>query len=369
MKILCVTDQFENSNHSSVEGIFGNHLKTLADVQVAYFSRGGKSSVLRDHKIILPSRVKRHDMCRELHRLVPLDRVDIVVVRNFFPVLRQVLLGKKKYHYRVGFWNSFPHGFRRYFEAKQEGRAVFRKAVEYRLKRYLEQRLVAGCDFLVIMSELFKQKFYPDQRTECLALPMGVDFEKIPATPGWTPRSNATRRLIYTGAVDHLRQTDLITEAVAELQGDFVFDIFTQSSNYTVAKIKGLQDPRIRVHQAMPRTVLLQNMTEYDCGIGLIPENDLYSVSSPTKTLEYYAVGLPALVNYLPEYLSLFDEACAFYCRFDKEAIRQTLAWVLSLSRSELLDRGQRGREIVRRQRDYKVLSRRLYDFLEKLTH
>lgn len=364
MKILCITDQSENSNHSSIEGIFGARLKERCEVHLVYFSKTLEQGIIKDNnKIYIPYSYKRKNLCKELNKLINLKEIDIVIARNFFPVLRDLLKNKESYTFRIGFWHSFPHTFRRLFEAREEHKAVFRKTIEYKLKTYLEKKLVRQCDFLIVMSEEFKKTFYPDIPIAYLSLPMGVDFDSLPI---YKPKNNAARKLIYTGTVDHLRKTDLIVEALSELKENFVLDIYTQSDNEITRKIKNSGDKRINICPAVPRSELFLKMTDYDVGIGLIPENSLYRVSSPTKTLEYYSIGLPALINYLPEYVSLYDNGSAFFCDFTKDGIKKTMKEILNTPNNRLFEMGAKGREITREFRDYKILSEKLYNFLEQ---
>lgn len=364
MKILCITDQSENSNHSSIEGIFGSYLKERCEVYIVYFSKTlGQSIIKSNNKIYIPYRYKRKNLCKELNKLISLKEVDIVIARNFFSVLKDLLKNKAIYDFRIGFWHSFPHTFRRFFEAQEEHKAVFRKTIEYKLKTHLEKNLVRQCDFLIVMSEEFKKTFYPDIVIASFPLPMGVDFDSLPS---YKPSNNAVRKLIYTGTVDHLRTTDLVAEALSELKEDFVLDIYTQSDNEITRKIKSMGDKRINIYPALPRNELFRKITDYDIGIGLIPDNRLYRVSSPTKTLEYYSLGLPALVNYLPEYVSLFDNESAFFCDFTKESIKKTMGEILAAPNNRLFEMGAKGKQVIKEQRDYKILSEKLYDFLER---
>ncbi|BCB97296.1 hypothetical protein JZK55_22180 [Dissulfurispira thermophila] len=363
MKILCITDQFENSNHSSIEGIFGTYLKEWCkEVYIVYFIKTSTNVSIKENKIYIPYSYKRKNITRELDKIIGLNQIDSIIVRNFFPVLKNVLKNKIRYNYRVGFWHSFPHTFRRLFEAKEENRAVFRKTIEYKLKTYFEKNLVKKCDFLIVMSREFKNTFYPDIDINYLSLPMGVCFNNLPS---YKPNSDHLKKFIYTGTVDHLRKTDIIVEAISELKEEFIFDIFTQSSNKTTKKIKNIGDGRINIYPAIPRNELFKRIADYDIGIGLIPENDLYSVSSPTKTLEYYSIGVPVIVNYLPEYVSLFDNMSAFFCDFTKESIRETVQKVLNIPKEKLFAMGLKGKQIVKEQRDYRVLSEKLYNFIK----
>ncbi|MGO9951519.1 MAG: hypothetical protein ACLPN1_04825 [Dissulfurispiraceae bacterium] len=364
MKILCITDQFEGSDHSSIEGIFGRYLREWCEVYMVYFVRDANSGRREGDKIYIPYRYKRHGLTKVLHKFIPLDNVDIVIVRNFFRVLKDILVSRKNFGYRVGFWHSFPHSYRRLFEAKKEKRAIFRKTIEHKLRTYSEKKLVSRCDFLLTMSKEFKDRFYADIDIRHLPLPMGVSFE---VSSQLTYEANRVMKFLYTGTVDHLRETDVVVKAFSELEEDFEFDIFTRSDNSTTRYIQNLDNPKIRLYPTVPRSELFHKMAHYDVGVGLIADNSLYDVASPTKTIEYYSVGLPALVNYLPEYVSLFDNGSAFFCQFTKEDIKVAVRAALITPKDKLVEMGRKGRAIIKKQRDYKVLSEGLYRFLRAL--
>src|SRR5271157_5238627 len=141
MKILCITDQFEGSDHSSIEGIFGRYLQEWCEVFLVFFTRAD-SCRREGNKIYVPYRCKRSGPTKVLSKLVALDQIDTVIVRNLFPVLKDVLRNKKNFHYRIGFWHSFPHSYRRLFEAQKERRAVVRKAIEYKIRTHFEKKLM-----------------------------------------------------------------------------------------------------------------------------------------------------------------------------------------------------------------------------------
>ena len=367
MRILLLTDQSPDSNHSAIQGIFNRHLKKYADVDVVYFDRTLGKPTTADRKLVLPYRYKRRQTMSGLEELTDPAVYDFVIVRNFFNVLSKVLAHKKRFGYRVGFWESFPHSFRRIYEARTTGRAVLRKTIEYAIKRRLERRLIERCDFYLPITETFKVRFHPDLAVPCLPLPMGVDFSRIGGGP--LPEiQDAKKRFIYVGAVDRLRRLDLIVSAFSRVKGDFVLDLYTPSDNELVEEISSAAatDPRIRVHPPKQRDELLRLMRQYDVGVGLIPETPLYEVSSPTKTLEYYAAGIPAIINRLPEYTSLFDERCAFLCALTEEGIRDAVTKILQCGRDQLKGMGETGRQIVLARRDYAVLAANLYRFLEQ---
>jgi glycosyltransferase involved in cell wall biosynthesis len=369
MNILCLTDQFDGSDHSAIAGVFGKYLPDRAEVWLGFFDRSCRRAAVRGRRIVLPYACKRRNLLRALDSGLELKGLDVVVVRNFIPVLGQMLKGRDRCGYRLGFWHSFPHEFRRVHEARLEKKAVSRKTLEYAWKRFRAERRIGRADFLLTMSAAFRETFHPGLKIPCFILPMGVDFEGLPSSaPPPIPPAAGPKKFIYSGAVDGLRQSADLARAFHETPGDFILDFYTASRNPTVRQIADLQDPRIRLLPPVPRSELFRLLGGYDVGLGLLPDNELYRVSSPTKTFEYYALGLPALINPLPEYREVFDDQAAFYCDFTVEAIRRKAKELLATPREILAQRGARGRAAVLEKRNYQKLAAGLFDFLQDLT-
>jgi glycosyltransferase involved in cell wall biosynthesis len=360
MNILCITDQITGSDHSSIEGIFGGYLRQLCPVTIVYFSKDSTAPYLDGHDIVIPYK-RRGNLFETIYRLTNNNHFDVVIVRNYITLLRQALLERRHYGFRLGFWHSFPHSYRRYFQAKLENKSIFRKAIEYRIRSHIENKLVSKCDFLISMSREFKDIYYHKTAVQFLPLPMGVDFGNLSFV---RKMRMGVYRILYTGTVDKLRQTDVIIKALTAGDELFQLDIFTSSNNETTDYIKSLNDKRVKIQNPLPRESLLRRISEYDIGMGVIPENELYMVSSPTKTIEYYAMGVPAIVSYLPEYLSLFDDSTAFFCHFTIDGIRKAFLAALNTPRPQLQAMGEKGRGIMQEKRNYEELSRDVFAFL-----
>lgn len=366
MKILCISDLLENSDHSSVNGIFGSNLYNTCSCDVVYFSKRNKQH-RNNNKIIIPYRAKRKGLIKLLSSQIDFNSYDFVVVRNFFPVLKQIIKQKNQYKFKVGFWESFPHSYRRLHEAQHTHKSILRKTIEYHIKNKIEDTLLSKVDFYLPITDKFTQVFRPNLDRPTMALPMGVDFRSIPNAKPENHIHNAPIKFIYIGTVDSLRNIDLIIEAFSAIEGDYILDIFTASNNSITNSDILKSDRRISIRSAIPREQLLNNIMEYDVGIGLIPENKLYIVSSPTKTLEYYAASTPAIINNIPDYKGIFNQKNAFYCQFDKKSIIESIKKILLMPKQELKSMGESGKKMVSQRRDYKVLSDALKSFLQSI--
>jgi len=339
-------------------------------LHIVYFSRKSATVSMSENQIIFPWRYKRVDVLKQLAGRINLFAIDVVIVRNLFKVLNRVLPYRNRFGFLVGFWESFPHNFRRVYQARIEHKHVFRKTIEYHFKQKREESSLKKCDFYLPITDTYKTQFYKDLHIPFHPLPMGVDFSRVPVKhPPAEDSRNGVHRFVYIGAVDRMRQLDVVVSAFLECNEKFEFHIYTPSINLQVNEIRNLAHPRILVRENLPRTELFNNMVHYNVGIGLVPESPLYIASSPTKTLEYYALGLPAIINNLPEYKLLFDSQTAFLSEFTQKSIAACIRRICRTPKEEIGRMGALGRERVRKERDYAALSTGLFDFFNRLLH
>jgi glycosyltransferase involved in cell wall biosynthesis len=365
-RVLLISDQFAPSEHSAVEGIFGAGLPGMAETAIVEFSRALGAPQVRDLRLVLPAACRRRGLVAAIQAVWPRRRWDFVIVRNKFPTLTQVLAARPRLQAQIGFWLSFPHSYRRLHEAIEQRRAVWRKRLEYWLRDWRERRWLRRCDFFIPITARLVEEFYPELAVPWHPLPMGIDVATLGAHAR-TARSPSPLRMVYTGTVDALRRLDIIVDGLRRLPRPFVLEIYTASENPAVEALRALNDARFRLLPARPRAELFSVIESADVGIGLIPDNRLYRVGSPTKTLEYAALGLLPLVNHHPDYAELFDEASAEFCAFEAHAIAEAARRLSALPVTELAARGARARAMVCERRDYRRLAAGLAGFLDQL--
>lgn len=366
MRILLLTDQSPESIHSAIQGIFNRHLRKHAEIRIVRFARGTRHPQHGEGQSILPWRYRKWPLLWKLFPPFNLDDYEVVIVRNLFRLLG--VLTRPDRIYRLGFWESFPHSYRRFHEASLTGQALWRKRLEYAWRQRRERALLSRCDFYLPITETFRKRFRKEVEIPTHPLPMGVDAQELPPVGASTRHAhNGTLKMLYVGAVDALRGFDILMPALRHSTVPYALDIYTPSRNDTTASMQRAADPRIRLHAAIPRQDLLSRMPEYDIGLSLIPSNPLYDVASPTKTMEYYAMGLPALMTPLPEHLALFDETNGFFSPLAEEEVAKQLAVIYAQDRESLIRRGQLGRKRVLKMRSYEVMARELHEFLEQV--
>ncbi len=364
MKVLCITDKQYRQSHNQILAIFEKYLLEYAKVEVVYFHRDSKA-LQKDSHIILPYGAKHRNLIKFLRQLnIELKTYDFIIVRNFYPVAKQIL----KAHNKVIFWETFPHDYRRIYEARIAKKAVFRKSLEYKIKFFLHQRILKQCIAYLTMTPQLAEFFQPNLPIPIFTLPGGIDFKNCDreAINNNLHTCNTPLKFLYTGTIDKNRQLGEVLLAFIETQGDFILDIFTGSTNAEVQKIQSLitQDKRISLHPPLPLLEMLKTLPHYDIGLGLIPNTPLYSVSSPFKTMEYASAGIIPLINDLPEYVRLFDSTCAFFSDFNKQDIKATIQKILNTPPSSLQAMKQVIFQRALESMDYAKLTKKLYNFL-----
>jgi hypothetical protein len=362
VNILLIADVDAQADHSAIEGLFKTDPSNGIRCAKVFFSRQQKRPHHHRDRIVLPYSRRRRGLIATLNTTVDLDRFDVIIVRNLFHALSQIQVAGLPVC--IGFWESFPHSHRRLEQAYFEKRAVVRKRIEYYFAARRERKMIESCDFYLPITETHKDVFYPDLKIPHQATPMGFDFSRRPIQP-MRPKQGPVR-FVYIGAVDKLRRLDIINAAFMAQQKPFRLDYYSASQNKIVDDIKRLKDSRIRFNEALPRSELFDRIAKADVGICFFPHTKTYITASPTKTVEYGALGLSVLVNRMPEYETLLNDHCAFICDFEKEAIQKQVEAILSMEREAIAQRSRRLQQRVFAQRNYEIMSKRLIQFLRR---
>jgi hypothetical protein len=362
LNILLIADVDARSDHSAIEGLFKNDPDNGIRCTKVFFDKGLSTARQHPDRWVLPYARRRRGLAAALAEVMDLRRFQVIIVRNLFHALPQIL--KAGLPARVGFWESFPHSHRRLEQAYYERRAIVRKRIEYFLTSRRERKLIEACDFYMPITETHKSTFYPDLAIPCHATPMGFDFEAHPIRP---PRhKTGPMHFVYIGAVDKLRRLDIINRAFMAQRRPYRLDYYSNSRNAVVDDIRRLDDQRIRFCGSLPRSELFERIIHADVGICFFPHTKTYITASPTKTVEYGALGLSVLVNRMPEYDRLLDNQCAFICDFNREAIHRQVESILSMDRTAVARRAGRLQARVFEQRNYTTMAAELFQFLRQ---
>ena len=364
MRILCITDKLYTESETALKGIFENHILKYCECYMVYFTKDSKEAISNDTKLIFPYSTKHRNFVRTLLRLnYNLNDFDLIIVRNFYKVAKQILSFSQK----IVFWETFPHDYRRIYEAKRDKKSVIRKSIEYKIKHYIHKKILEKCLAYMGSTPHFKNVFYNSLQIPTSYIPNGIDFSlcNLKLIEKNIQQINTPLKLLYIGSIDKNRQVLEIIEAINEVNGDFILDIFSPSNNSEVDNIKEItkQNNKIRLNKSIPFNEIFNILPKYDIGIGIIPNTPLYSVSSPIKVMEYASNGVIPLINDLPEYTRLFDDNNAFFTTFDKRQITNTIESIIKMNQNKLIEKKQNLLKLAKEKLDYQNITKEVYDF------
>jgi len=232
------------------------------------------------------------------------------------------------------YWMSFPivEGFevrRDEIGSRGKGLTWFAHAVRAAASRFVIYRLVLpGARHIFVQSEamagwLAAKGF---ERARMTAVPMGVDanlFDRAKVAPSDDPRLDGRRVILYLGRIAQARRSDFLLEVAEELKKD-VPDLLlviagdaasNDEMGWMRAEIarRGIGE-HVLLTGWLPQQVALGYAVRAEVGLSPIPRGTLFDVSSPTKLVEYLALGIPSVANDIPDQRLVIDESGAGLC-------------------------------------------------------
>lgn len=372
LKLLYITAQHEGEHHSSISGIFGKHLRDFMPVRRVFVTSRMETTLCSGDDIFVSDKDKDR-IFKEIEKHLDLSEIGLVIIRNYYRFLNQALRTREKYrlHYLIGFQQSYPFAFQKYYLSKKYDRSSLRKAIkylDYKRKEYSNRKLLCRSDFFLPISEGLHKKFHSYYNKPAYSLGMGVDPDTIDM--GLKAPSTKSHSFLYIGSANKIREFDTILNAFAGLDGNWSLHIYSGNHAFINVLINqtGLNDERIHVHKPVQREILFRKMQEFDVGINLMPDNPVWQTASPTKLMEYYACGIPCIMTPITECRNLFEGTNAgWFCDFNTEDIRRTLKKILATPKAEMARMGAEGRKIILDKRNYRLISKGLYEFLQDL--
>jgi glycosyltransferase involved in cell wall biosynthesis len=208
------------------------------------------------------------------------------------------------------------------------------------------------------------------KRQNMTAVPMGVDLARIRVAaiaPAVDHRLAGCRPLIYLGALDRGRRIDFLFHVLARIRAAIpkAVLILAGSASEDMDWLRH-EAQRIGVSSAVvwlgwqPTEQAWRYVKCAELGFSPIPPGPLYDVSSPTKALEYMALGVPVVANRIPDQEKVLRESHAgLVVDYDVAAFADA---ALALLRDPVRARamGSRGPDYIARERDYAVISERV---------
>lgn len=198
------------------------------------------------------------------------------------------------------------------------------------------------------------------------AVPMGIDTSALAQlADSGSDAARCAPVIAYLGSLDRARQLDVLIDAFALVlrrhPGATLLLVGSAPINGDVDWLKvhaaslGLLD-RVDFAGAVPMAQAWERVRKASVCVSPIPPGPLHDVSSPTKLVEYLALGVPVVANDIPDQKELLAACGGGICvPFTAPAFADAIG--------KLLDNPDQARERARQARP-KLLSLRAYEVL-----
>ena len=365
-KLLYITDQDEYMEHSFIAPLFETYLKKYLTVDIVYFTEFKSDFEQKDeHRFTVPARYK-NVLLDELNRNdVPIDDYAYIMVRNDISIMSHVLKEKDKYQYKTAFRLSFP---KRVVKMKSDKQVNLFDIMTDKFKTKNETKIINMCDAFLPTSHSMHEEFFPDVSTKTIVCPPGINPNMIHPNIQHTGKE---KRFFYAGTLDKLREFETVLEAFSKVaRDDWRLSISTRDPQYALEMVRKYKDleNNIEIHNAKNRDELLDLIANADIGVALLPDIPIYSTSTPVKILDYYSSAVPSIMTNSGHTNKIFTDCHdAWFCKFESNDIKETIKYIISLSKESIADVGAKGQKRLLEIRNYEKIAADLAIKLEAL--
>jgi glycosyltransferase involved in cell wall biosynthesis len=216
-------------------------------------------------------------------------------------------------------------------------------------------------------------------RARMTAVPMGVDatlFDRARVVPVQDARLDGRRVVLYLGRIAQSRRSDFLLDVAERLRATLPEVLLVIAgdapSNDEMAWMRREiatrnLDSHVLLTGWLPQAAALGYAVRAEVGLSPIPRGVLFDVSSPTKLVEYLALGIPSVANDIPDQRLVIDQSRAGLCA--PMEVEPFAAAVLRLMNDPGLQAAFAGRgpSWVRSHRTYDILARNVAETYKRI--
>jgi glycosyltransferase involved in cell wall biosynthesis len=298
------------------------------------------------------------------------DKYDFVIVKDkfitgLFAIVASALFGSK-----FIYWLSYPFP-EYYLNEYKEGRARYPFLYWIRghvFKILLYSILLPLSDHVFLQTKQMLEQVasYGIPKGKMTAVPMAVSAEDIPYF-GYNEKGcngNLEKKVVYLGTLFKIRRIDFLIRVFEK--------VARRQKNVKLYLVGGGDDDRLD-EQEIEHEARKLGIKDYVTITGFLPQREAWAFcknahvcvspivpspildcGSPTKLIEYMAMGKAAVANDHSEQRLVLAESKAGICvPYEEEAFADAIIYLLDHPR-EAKEMGLRGREYVRKNRSYK---------------
>lgn len=337
------------------------------------------------------SRIGRHvaKLLHDLRHLGAARRYDLLMVRDKPVFVLLALLWARFAGVRFAYWMSYPFPEEWLAFARERGLSlgVLRWAVvalRGRLSAFILYRIVLPqADHVFLQSDAMLRDLQARgvRMKRPVAVPMGVDLELLEAsrpvlTPEqaqWHGRVEAAEGIVYFGLLDRSRRVDVLVRAFAQVAAQRPRALLLLcGDSYEPGDAEELR--RLAVSLGLADRVIFTGWLGVDVvwelgraarlAWSVLPRGPIFDVASPTKAVEYLALGLPVVANDQPDQAWVLAESGGGRCTGETPDEVAAASLELLADAEQAAAMGAAGRRWVLAQRSYRQLAQLVHDAL-----
>jgi glycosyltransferase involved in cell wall biosynthesis len=316
------------------------------------------------HKIRRAGLAFIHDV-RSLF-LIDVSSYDCIQFKDkFLTAAIGVLIAKTK-RVKFCYWLSFP-----FPESRQATTRKRLRELPLYLRGLLEEFLLyrailPASDRVFVQSAQMKRDLerrgVPGRKMS--VVPMGVDLAHFAVAPSRTERASSAATISYLGTLSSERQLVVLIDMLSVLRNDFGMDarvLLVGDGNRPADRAALLKraaelgvEEFVRITGFLPRAEALAELRTADVCISPFFPTPILLSTSPTKLIEYMALGIPVVANDHPEQSLIVSQSRAGLCvPWGVRGFAEAIARIMRMTVQDRELMGRRGRAWVEENRTY----------------
>ncbi len=306
------------------------------------------------------------------------NQYDVLQVKDKFISALFAIVAARLYKTKFVYWLSFPFPEESLYKAKDgTARYPFIYLVRGLCQKFLLYQIIMPMsDFIFVQSEQMKNdvaKMGID-RAKMAAVPMGVSLPMKVLNDGNDFNSfneSSSKTIVYIGTLARVRRIDFLVRVLAKVRDSLpqvALILVGDGADQADRDVLVDEAARLGVSEAvtftgfLPREKALQYVAKADVCVSPFYPTPILNSTSPTKIVEYMAMGKPVVANDHPEQSLIIEESGGGICvPYSEAAFAKAIIEVLS-NRKDAKRMGVKGQTYVEKNRDYKCIA----EFVER---
>lgn len=221
-----------------------------------------------------------------------------------------------------------------------------------------------ACDKFIVLNEAVANKYLNGKKY--IVVDGGVDIKDIKKADYCKINKSSEKNILYCGALTEYNGVINLIKAMKLLsETEVILDIYGSGylEDYIMKESKECSN--IRYHGRVDNATVIKKQKEAWLLINPRIVNDpIAQVTFPSKTFEYLLSGTPVLTTRLNGYSKEYENLMFFAEDDTPEGLAESIKKVLKTDEIEKTEIADRAREFVINNRNWKVQTSKIYDFL-----